>query len=185
MTNTVDSTPLWKPNPATVGDTRMAQFIQATGHGSYANLWQWSVDQPGAFWATVEILRRPRRARWHGLAEGERTPGARWFPEARPNYAENLLHHRDDGDALVFWGETKVKRRLSRAQLAADVARFAAFPRPPASAWGPGGGFCPTCRKLWSPCSPQRRWAPSGRRPCRIFGVQGVLDRFGQIEPRC
>ena len=53
MTNTVDSTPLWKPNPATVGDTRMAQFMQATGHGSYANLWQWSVDQPGAFWATV------------------------------------------------------------------------------------------------------------------------------------
>ena len=121
MTYTVDSTPLWKPNPATVGDTRMAQFMQATGHGSYADLWQWSVDQPEAFWATVwkfcGALGEPGGT---VLAEGERMPGARWFPEARLNYAENLLHRRDDGDALVFWGETKVKRRLSRAQLAAD-----------------------------------------------------------------
>ena len=186
MTNTVDSTPLWKPNPATVGDTRMAQFMQATGHGSYANLWQWSVDQPGAFWATVwkfcGALGEPGGT---VLAEGERMPGARWFPEARLNYAENLLHHRDDGDALVFWGETKVKRRLSRAQLAADVARFAAFLK--ATGVGPGdrvAGFLPNLPEtlvamlataslgaIWSSASPD-------------FGVQGVLDRFGQIEPK-
>ena len=56
-----------------------------------------------------------------------RMPGARWFPEARLNYAENLLQKRDDGEALVFWGEDKVRRRLSRAELYAEVARFQQF----------------------------------------------------------
>ena len=53
MTYAVASAPLWRPNPQTVGATRMAQLMQATGHGSYADLWQWSVDQPEAFWSML------------------------------------------------------------------------------------------------------------------------------------
>jgi acetoacetyl-CoA synthetase len=53
MTYAIDNSPLWKPNPAVVGDTRMAQLMQATKYSRYAELWQWSVDQPEAFWSTL------------------------------------------------------------------------------------------------------------------------------------
>ena len=61
------------------------------------------------------------------LVDGEKMPGAQWFPEARLNYAENLLQKRDASEALVFWGENKVKRRMSRAELYDEVARFQQF----------------------------------------------------------
>src|SRR5262249_42766493 len=121
------------------------------------------------------------------LVDGDRMPGARWFPEARLNFAENLLARNvadDRADALVFWGEDKVKRRISQAQLRAEVSRIAQALR--ALGVGPGdriAAFVPTCPEaiiamlaaasigaVWSSASPD-------------FGVQGVLDRFGQIEP--
>ncbi|HEX6735989.1 MAG TPA: acetoacetate--CoA ligase [Azonexus sp.] len=186
MTYAIDTTPLWTPNPATVGDTRMAQFMQATGHGRYADLWQWSVDQPEAFWSEVWRFCGALGERGSAvLADGGRMPGARWFPEARLNYAENLLRTRDAGEALVFWGEDKVKRRLSRAELYAEVARFQAFLV--ANGVGKGdrvAGYLPNLPEtlvamlaatalgaIWSSASPD-------------FGVQGVLDRFGQIAPK-
>ena len=117
--------PLWQPDPATAKQTRMAQFMAETGHADYAALWRWSVDQPEAFW--------PRLWQFCGalghmgdtvLEDGERMPGARWFPQARVNYAENLLqNHSASSDALVFRGEDKVHRRWSHARLRAEVAR--------------------------------------------------------------
>ena len=105
MTYAIDTTPLWKPNPLTVGDTRMAMFMQATGHGRYADLWRWSVDQPEAFWTTVwDFCGAIGERGTTVLEDGHRMPGARWFPQARVNYAENLLKNRDEGEALVFWG---------------------------------------------------------------------------------
>ena len=116
-------------------------------------------------------------------------PGARWFPDARLNFAQNLLERRradDDGDALVFWGEDKVRRRVSHAQLHAQASRVAAA----LAAHGIAAGdrvaaYMPNMPEtivamlgatasrgaIFSSCSPD-------------FGVQGVLDRFGQIEPR-
>ena len=186
MTYAIDSTPLWQPNPATVGDTRMAQFMQATGQGRYSDLWQWSVDQPEAFWR--EIWKFCAAVGDPGdvvLEAGDQMPGARWFPQAKLNYAENLLQRRDDGEALVFWGEDKVKRRMSYAELYAEVARFQSFLR--AAGVGEGdrvAGYLPNLPEtlvamlattalgaIWSSASPD-------------FGVQGVLDRFGQIEPK-
>jgi acetoacetyl-CoA synthetase len=186
MTYAIDNTPLWKPNPATVGDTRMAQFIQAMGHGSYADTWRWSVEQPEQFWPQVWRFCGAVGERGEiVLADGDKMPGARWFPQARLNYAENLLKERDAGEALVFWGEDKVKRRLSRAELYAEVARFQAFLV--AQGVGKGdrvAGYLPNIPEtlvamlaatalgaIWSSASPD-------------FGVQGVLDRFGQIEPK-
>jgi acetoacetyl-CoA synthetase len=186
MTYASEAQPLWKPNPNTVGDTRMAVFMQATGHGRYADLWQWSVDQPEAFWSTLwdfcgAVGDKGRTV----LVDGDKMPGARWFPEARLNYAENLLQNRDTGEALVFWGEDKVKRRMSRAELYAEVARFQQFLI--AAGVGEGdrvAGYLPNLPEtliamlaatslgaIWSSASPD-------------FGVQGVLDRFGQIEPK-
>jgi len=186
MTEPLASQPLWQPNPATVGATRMAQFMQATGHGRYADLWQWSVDQPEAFWPKIwDFCGAVGEPGSVVLRDGDKMPGARWFPEAKLNFAENLLQHRDDGEALVFWGEDKVKRRLSRAELYREVARFQAFLV--ANGVGEGdrvAGYLPNLPEtliamlaatslgaIWSSASPD-------------FGVQGVLDRFGQIEPK-
>jgi len=186
MTYAIDSKPLWTPNPATVGQTRMAQLMATTGHASYADLWQWSVDQPEAFWNTIwdscgAVGDKGARV----LVDGDRMPGARWFPDARLNFAENLLQRRDDGEALVFWGEDKVKRRMTRAELYAEVGRFQQFLI--AQGVGEGdrvAGYLPNLPEtlvamlaatslgaIWSSASPD-------------FGVQGVLDRFGQIEPK-
>ncbi len=186
MTYAIEAQPLWQPNPQTVGDTRMASFMQATGHGRYADLWQWSVDQPEAFWSTIwDFCGAVGDKGGRVLVDGERMPGARWFPDARLNYAENLLKARDAGEALVFWGEDKVKRRMSRAELYAEVARFQQFLI--AAGVGEGdrvAGYLPNLPEtlvamlaatslgaIWSSASPD-------------FGVQGVLDRFGQIEPK-
>ncbi|MBN8284720.1 AMP-binding protein, partial [Zoogloea sp.] len=186
MTYAIEAQPLWQPNPLTVGDTCMAAFMQATGHGRYADLWQWSVDQPEAFWSTIwdfcgAVGDKGERV----LVDGDRMPGARWFPDARLNYAENLLKDRDAGEALVFWGEDKVKRRMSRAELYAEVARFQQFLIDAGVGEGDRvAGFLPNLPEtlvamlaatslgaIWSSASPD-------------FGVQGVLDRFGQIEPK-
>ena len=186
MTYAIEAKPLWQPNPNTVGDTRMAMFMQATGYGRYADLWQWSIDQPEAFWSKLWDFCGAVGDKGHTvLRDGDKMPGARWFPDARLNYAENLLKHRDAGEALVFWGEDKVKRRLSRAELYAEVARFQQFLI--AAGVGEGdrvAGYLPNLPEtlvamlaatslgaIWSSASPD-------------FGVQGVLDRFGQIEPK-
>ncbi len=186
MTYAIDDRPLWRPNLLTVGDTRMAMFMQAMGHGRYADLWQWSVERPEEFWSRLwDFCGAVGEKGTEILVDRDRMPGARWFPEARLNYAENLLQRRDDSEALVFWGEDKVRQRMTRAQLYAEVARFQSFLV--AAGVGEGdrvAGYLPNLPEtlvamlattalgaIWSSASPD-------------FGVQGVLDRFGQIEPR-
>jgi acetoacetyl-CoA synthetase len=92
----------------------------------YAALHRWSIEQPEQFWPAVwdfcEVIGEPGSA---VLADRDRMPGARWFPEARLNFAENLLRLRDDSGALVFCGEGKLERRLSHAELYTQVARLA------------------------------------------------------------
>ena len=186
MTYTIDATPLWVPNPATVGETGMARFMAETGRSCYADLWQWSVDQPEDFWSKIwEFCGAVGEKGEVLLVDGDKMPGACWFPEARLNYSENLLQKGDASEALVFWGEDKVKRRLSRAELYGEVARFQQFLI--AAGVGEGdrvAGYLPNLPEtliamlaatalgaVWSSASPD-------------FGVQGVLDRFGQIEPK-
>ena len=199
MTYAIEAMPLWTPNPATVGATRMAQLMKATGHASYGEFWQWSVDQPEAFWSQIwdfcgalgekgdkiHVDRNKSARDTAPGAAGGIMPGARWFPEARLNYAENLLKQRDDSEALVFWGEDKVRRRMTRAELAVAVARFQQLLIDADVGEGDRvAGFLPNLPEtliamlattalgaIWSSASPD-------------FGVQGVLDRFGQIEPK-
>ncbi len=186
MTYAIDPTPLWQPTPERAAATRMAALMRQTGHASYADLWQWSVNQPESFWTTIwDFCGAVGERGYTVLEDGEKMPGARWFPQARLNYAENLLQNRDDGEALVFWGEDKVKRRMSRAELAREVARFQAFLIDAGVGEGDRvAGYLPNLPEtlvamlaatalgaIWSSASPD-------------FGVQGVLDRFGQIEPK-
>jgi acetoacetyl-CoA synthetase len=119
------------------------------------------------------------------VVDREKMPGARWFPEAKLNFAENLLCRRIEGDALVFWGEDKVKGRVSQAELHRAVAQTAAALRSMGVVKGDRvAAYLPnmpatvvamlaaaSIGAIFSSASPD-------------FGVQGVLDRFGQIEPK-
>jgi acetoacetyl-CoA synthetase len=186
---------LWEPSPSRVAAAQITAFTRRAEarHGvhlpDYAALWRWSIDRREDFWRAVweesgVIGTRGERT----LVDGERMPGAKWFPDARLNYARNLLERRradDRGDALVFWGEDKVKRRLSHAELHQSVARVAAalgahglrvgdrvaayMPNLPETIVAFLGTAAKGC--IFSSCSPD-------------FGVQGVIDRFSQIAPR-
>ncbi|MER2602187.1 MAG: acetyl-coenzyme A synthetase N-terminal domain-containing protein, partial [Candidatus Competibacter phosphatis] len=125
--------PLWTPDPARATATRMAAFtayarqISGRALASYADLHAWSIDAPEQFWSAVWDFCGVRGE--HGervLIDPQRMPGAHWFPDARLNFAENLLRDCGNPEALVFWGEDRVKRRLSRLELRRQVAQFAA-----------------------------------------------------------
>jgi acetoacetyl-CoA synthetase len=185
--------PLWRPPAARLTQSQMTRFRHSVNArwgvalADYAALHEWSTAQPEQFWVSVweygEILAAQRGDRV--LIDGHRLPGAKWFVDARLNFAQNLLRRRDGADALVFWGEDTVKRRLSHAELYRAVAGFAAALR--AEGVRPGdrvAAFMPNVPEtviamlaatsigaIFSSASPD-------------FGVQGVLDRFGQIEPK-
>ena len=182
----MSDTPLWTPSPEAAARTGMARFMRLAGKRDYAELHRWSVEQPGDFWELVwkfgEVRGEPGLRR---LINAERMPGATWFPEAKLNFAENLLRERDASLAISFWGEDRVKRQLSRRQLYDLVSRLAqALAGLGVKKGDRVAGYLPNLPEstaamlataslgaTWSSCSPD-------------FGVQGVLDRFGQIEPK-
>ncbi len=153
----------------------------------YAALHTWSVGDLEGFWGLVwDFCGVRAETRGNSVVRGEdRMPGAQWFPDARLNFAENLLRRNDDSPAIIAWGENKVSRTLSFAQMRTKVAETAAALA--AMGVGPGdrvAGLMPNIPEaviamlaaaslgaIWSSCSPD-------------FGVSGVLDRFGQIAPK-
>ena len=186
---------LWSPSPERVAAAHLTTFAARIGArygvdiATYDALWRWSIDHKGDFWREVWDDAGVIGTRGDTvLVNGERMPGATWFPDAMLNFAQNLLERKradDLSDALVFWGEDKVQRRLSHLELHALASRAAAA----FAALGlvPGdrvAAYVPNLPEAviamlgavargatWSSCSPE-------------FGVQGALDRFGQIEPR-
>ncbi len=121
---------LWQPSPERVADARMTAFMRAVeaAHSvsipDYGALWRWSVENRELFWRMVWNFCGAIGDQGGAIvADGARMPGARWFPEGRLNFAENCLRLRSADDALIFWGEDKVRRRLSRDELYAQVSR--------------------------------------------------------------
>ena len=187
------SEPLWRPDQDRIDGANVTAFRQAvnemwaTGFADTAELWAFSVAEPEKFWVSVRDFAGLIAAEWGDrvIVDGDKMPGAKWFPDARINFAENLLRRRDAAEALIFWGEDKVRRRMSFAELHDEVSRFAQALA--AEGVGPGdrvGAYVANLPEAvvamlatvslgatWSSCSPD-------------FGVQGVLDRFGQIEPK-
>ena len=188
-----DAPVVWRPSPDRVASANLTRFLEAaeseagTKLADYEALWRWSVACPADFWQLVWTF-----CGVVGTGPGEvvlenarQMPGARFFPLARLNFAENLLRRNDSSDALVFWGENKVRRRMSWTELHAAVSRL----QQALAAEGvrPGdrvSGILPNMPEaiiamlaaaslgaVWSSCSPD-------------FGVPGVLDRFGQIQPK-
>jgi acetoacetyl-CoA synthetase len=184
---------LWQPSPERIRDANLTAFIahvnaeHGAGVSDFPQLHAWSVRKPEAFWSALIEFAGVKAETWGEivLVDAEKMPGARFFPDAKLNFAENLLRRRDDADALVFWGEDKVRRRLSWRELYDQVSRLAQALE--AAGVGPGdrvAGYLPNMPEAivamlaavslgatWCSCSPD-------------FGVQGVLDRFGQIEPK-
>ena len=169
----------------------MRRFIDVhrgqLGGDDYAALYDWSIEQPAEFWAAVWDFCEVKAAAPYDtvLRDPARMPGAKWFEGAKLNFAANLLEHDARGTALVFANERNERIQLTWPELRAQVASVAARLRTLGVRRGdrvaalianrPEGVVAmlatASVGAVWSSCSPD-------------FGVDAVLDRFGQIEPR-
>ena len=187
------SEPLWRPAPERVAASRMDAFRRFINQrhdlalADYAELHQWSVSAVDAFWQAVadffavDFSTPPQRV----LDNPDAMPGAQWFAGAELNFAAHLLRRRDDHPALVAISEDGQREQLSYAELAARAAglqqhllKLGVQPGDRVAALMPntwqtvvGMLAAASIGAVWSSCSPD-------------FGAQGVVDRFGQIEPR-
>jgi acetoacetyl-CoA synthetase len=184
--------PLWTPSPQRVASSELSRFRELVNKRfgldlrDYRALHAWSVDHRAEFWDLIwdhcGVIGEKGERR---LIDGDRMPGARFFPDARLNFAENLLRRRDGATAIIFRGEDKAERKLTFAELDALVSRL----QQALAAAGVRQGdrvaaMLPNIPEavalmlavtslgaIFSSCSPD-------------FGERGVLDRFGQIEPK-
>ncbi len=187
------SKPLWTPNVERIAASNLRRFGDSLSAEfgltleTYADIHAFSLSRPEDFWRSlwdfcaVKAETRGNRI----LVDADKMPGARFFPDARLNYAENLLRRNDDGEALIFRGEDKVERRMSWRQLNEAVARM--HRALAASGVTAGDRVCAivpnmgetivaflataSLGAIWSSCSPD-------------FGERGIVDRFGQISPK-
>jgi len=183
--------PLWQPSKSAIEQSQMAQFAERAGvvaaaaDVEYQQLWRWSVDNRQQFWKEIwqqfDIIGEMGEV----VLGEDGMPGAQWFPKAKLNFAENMLRRRDNADAIVFVAEDGSRRVITFAQLADKVRCL----RTSLIHAGVGKGdrvaaYLPNVPEaiiamlatsslgaVWSSCSPD-------------FGVAGVIDRFGQIEPK-
>jgi acetoacetyl-CoA synthetase len=183
---------LWSPSTRRIADANITRFMRLIrrerdpGVVDYQSLYRFSIESPKAFWRAIWEFGGVIGSVGSRAVEGfDRMPGASWFPDASFNFAENLLRYRNDQEALVFESETGIKSTLTYQQLYQQVAGVAAALRE----FGiePGdrvAAYMPNLPEtiiamlattsigaIWSSCSPD-------------FGISGVVDRLGQIEPR-
>jgi acetoacetyl-CoA synthetase len=182
--------PLWAPTPDQVSKTQLSAFMKGLGarkgrrFRDYREFHAFTIENREAFWSAVWDQFGVVGEKGGRILVNDRMPGAEFFPDARLNFAENLLRRDGPGEAIVFRGEDKAETRLSWAGLRALVSRLqqwlasqgvtvgsrvaAMMPNMPETV----AGMLATASlgATWSSCSPD-------------FGVRGVLDRFGQIEP--
>jgi acetoacetyl-CoA synthetase len=184
---------LWQPTTAQIESTNLHQYLKyvrkiyGTKSRGYADLYRWSIYHPEDFWQSIwgytgVIGDQGRTA----FAPHERFYKSRFFPDAQLNYAENLLERPEDHDiSIIFWNETKERHVITRRELKRAVAAVAAGLREAGVGVGDRVvGFMPNVPEtiiamlataslgaVWASCSPD-------------FGVEGVLDRFGQLSPK-
>jgi acetoacetyl-CoA synthetase len=184
--------PLWQPRPEQVAASAMTQFRHVANArfglslANYDDLHQWSITHLAEFWELVWDFtgvigdKGTRR-----LVDSEAMPGAQFFPDARLNFAENLMRRHDDSPALIFRGEDKASSALTFKELDALVSRMQQGLRAAGVANGDRvAAMLPNVPEavalmlavtsigaIFTSCSPD-------------FGERGVLDRFGQIEPK-
>jgi acetoacetyl-CoA synthetase len=185
--------PVWEPTPEEVEGAALTRYAEwlASERGvqtdGYRELWQWSVDEPEAFWGSLwdyfEII---SDAPYKEVLGKREMPGAEWFPGTRLNYAEHVFRGHDDAEvALVHASELRELQETTWGELRAEVARVATGLRELGVGEGDRVvaylpnvaeavvGFLATASLggVWSSASPD-------------FGADSVVDRFAQIEPK-
>lgn len=184
---------LWQPSPERIANTRMDQFRRFVNDRysvqlpDYPALHQWSIDQRADFWQAIVgffdvQFRSPPSVT---LIEDREMPSAQWFPDATLNFAEHLLRRRDDHPAVVAISEDGQREQLTYAELASHVAGLQHSLR--AAGVGVGDRVAACMPNTWqtlvgmlATSSLGAIWSCSSP----DFGTQGVIDRFGQIEPK-
>lgn len=180
--------PLWKPSAERIQTTCLARFMRGCGQAGvdYDTFWRWSVDHMADFWNRAwDAMGVIGDKGGEVLKDADKMPGAQFFPQGKINYAENLLKTRDTGTAIIFMDETGKERTLTRSELYDQVSRWqqaliqsgisrgdrvaALMPNMPETIIACLAAV--SLGAIWSSASPD-------------FGVQGVIDRFGQIEPK-
>jgi acetoacetyl-CoA synthetase len=184
---------LWTPGEEQIKNSNMYQFMNVINNkyhqdfSEFTPLYEWSIENIADFWETFWeftdiIASKPYD---QVIDDVTKMPGARWFSGARLNFAQNLLRFRDDKTALIFKGEGQPSTKMTYAELYDEVARLAQSLKAAGIEAGDRVvGFMPnmpativamlaatSLGATWSSCSPD-------------FGIKGVLDRFGQIQPK-
>ena len=185
--------PLWNPSEERIQQASITHFIDEVNArknlnlGSYAELYQWSVENIPDFWAAVWDFAEIKALKPYDQVVEDLTkfPGAKWFPGARLNFAENLLRYRDDQLAFIFKGETQISKRMTYAELYDSVARLAHSLRETGVGVGDRVvGYMPNLMETaigmlaatslgatWSSCATD-------------IGPAAAIERLGQIEPK-
>lgn len=185
--------PLWVPSEERKRDANITRFMETVNArrglslASYSDLHDWSVNNLPDFWLTVWDFVGIKASKQSDSAVEDLSvfPGAKWFPGARLNFAENLLRYRDDHPAFIFKGETQVTRRMTYAELYDSVARLSRSLKE--SGVGVGDrvvGYMPNMIETvvcmlaasslgatWSSCATD-------------IGPAAAIERLGQVEPK-
>ncbi len=185
---------LWQPSAARQQNANITGFIAKVNKKyaiklkNYASIYRWSIDYPEEFWSFFWDFAQIKAANKGTIIVSDRNkmPGAKWFPEARLNYAQNLLNNSDKNQCVIlFKGENGFKQQLSYSQLIASVSQLVQALRIDGVSSGDRvAAILPNIPEtiiamlatsslgaVWSSCSPD-------------FGVPGIIDRFSQINPK-
>jgi acetoacetyl-CoA synthetase len=178
---------LWTPDRNRVEQSAMYRFMSSQGFDSYADLHRWSIENVAEFWEAIAEFGELSFSKpaTHTLVQPGDMTTARFFDDAEISFPAHVLRHDGSRAAIVFRGENGDRREISFDELRVEVAAIAAALK--ARGVGAGdrvAGFLPNCPEaiiamlgatslgaIWSSCSPD-------------FGINGVVDRFGQIEPK-
>jgi len=188
--------PYWQPTEEQIRKTNMYKLMTSVNSkynlelSSYAELYQWTIENKKEFWAEVWDLAEVRHSEDYYDVYTEdlnrkKIPRPIWFPGAKINFAENLLKYRDDTTAIIAHRENQENIRISYRELYSKVAKMAQSMRDLGVVKGDRvAGFVTNVPEtiicmlaatsigaIWSSSSPD-------------FGFQGIMDRFGQIKPK-
>ena len=181
---------VWTPSQDQILNSNLKKFTEFVEENtgkhfkSYDELHHFSISNPEFWRFIIEFCKV--EGEWNGpIYEGENIFSAKWFPQSKLNFAENMLKNRSDNEALIFRCEDRISETLSFAELYNQVSKTAQHLKELGVTKGDRvAGFLPnfagsivamlataSVGAIWSSCSPD-------------FGEQGVIDRFGQIEPK-
>lgn len=181
-----ERTPIWSPSPARADSSNLARFAAAHGHDHFESLHQWSVDHPEEFWSAAwddlgMVGERGERV----IETGDGLFATRFFPDAQLNVAENLLRHRGPEPAMVFHSEDdSIVRELSRDDLRLLVGQLqAALRRAGVTEGDRVAAWLPNIPETYAVMLAAAALGATFSSTSPDFGVDGVVDRFSQVEP--